>query len=370
MKEIVLCIEELRLKLEKYKRDDLKEFPTRTIFIDPLLYSLGWDFRDQDEVQLEYTTIDGKSVDYAMKINRKPVLFLEAKPLKDNLDDVKAITQVVGYAANEGIDWCILTNGVTYKVYKSSEKVGAPDKLLYEVSIDPKDSEDRNIQEIAENLSRFSKQSIARGVLDEIGELVFTTGKVRKALDKILLNPPNYLLKLIRSSIKDDSIRTIQIKSAIQRLWAQTTEVENVPMIQPKKEINEIKKDSDNIKRGIDQGEDHHIAWKPQEVLELYRNIDKFCKELDPINIKKKYLAKHIGYKYGKIVFCCIHIQKSGLRIWVKIKFSDIIDPPIFVRDVSKIGHWGVGDTEIKIDSFNDVKKAKEIILMSFEQNN
>ena len=366
MKVIFSCIEELRLKLERHRRDDLKEYPTRTIFVDPLLHSLGWDVRDPDEVQLEYTTIDGKSVDYAMKINRKPVLFIEAKPLKDTLDDVKAITQVVGYAANEGIDWCILTNGITYKVYKSSEKVGAPDKLLYEVSIDPKDSEDRTIQEIAENLSRFSKESIAKGVLDEIGELVFTTGKVRKALDKILLNPSDYLIKIIRSAIGDDSIRPIQIKSAIQRLWAQTTEVESIPKIQLAKEIKEpfIK-----IKRGKDQGEEHHIAKKPQEVLELYRNIDKFCKELDPINIKKRYLAKYIGYKYGKNVFCSIHIQKSGLRIWVKIKYSDINDPPSFVRDVSKVGHWGVGETEMKIENIADIKRAKEIILLSFEKN-
>jgi hypothetical protein len=364
MKEIVSCIEELRLKLERHKRDGLKEYPTRTIFVDPLLYSLGWDVRDPDEVQLEYTTIDNKSVDYAMKINRKPVLFIEAKPLKDALDDVKAITQVVGYAANEGVDWCILTNGITYKVYKSSEKVGAPDKLLYEISIDEKNSEDRSIQIISEQLYRFSKESIATGVLDEIGERVFTTGKVRKALDKILLNPPDYLIKIIRSTIKDDSIKPIQIKSAIQRLWVQTSEVQETPKIE---EIKDIEESSIPSKRGKDQGEEYHIAGKTQEVLELYRNIDKFCKELDQININKRYLSKYIGYKYKKSVFCSIHIQKSGLRIWVKLKYSDLNDPPNFVRDVSNIGHWGVGDTEMKLDNFDYIKRAKEIILKSFE---
>jgi len=39
---------------------------------------------------------------------------LEAKALDDTLDDVKAITQVVGYAANDGIVWCILTNGIKW----------------------------------------------------------------------------------------------------------------------------------------------------------------------------------------------------------------------------------------------------------------
>jgi len=110
MDVIIKCIEDLRMKLDKHRKDDLKEYPTRTIFIDPLLQALGWDVRDPDEVELEYSTIDGKSVDYAPKINRKPVLFIEAKPLNDPLTDVKSITQVVGYAANAGVEWCILTN--------------------------------------------------------------------------------------------------------------------------------------------------------------------------------------------------------------------------------------------------------------------
>jgi predicted type IV restriction endonuclease len=104
MKDIVSCIEELRLKLDRHRREDLKEYPTRTIFIDPLLQTLGWDVRDPDEVQLEYPTIDAKSVDYAPKLNRKPILFIEAKPLNDPLTDFKSITQVVGYAVNAGVD--------------------------------------------------------------------------------------------------------------------------------------------------------------------------------------------------------------------------------------------------------------------------
>src|SRR3990172_992266 len=125
MKDLIKRIEELQTLLKRHRRAGMKELPTRTIFIDPLLETLGWGVRDPDEVELEYPTIDGKSVDYALKINRKPTVLLEAKPLDDPLDDVKAITQVVGYATNDGIEWCVLTNGVRYKVYSSSEKATA-----------------------------------------------------------------------------------------------------------------------------------------------------------------------------------------------------------------------------------------------------
>ena len=366
MKDIVSCIEELRLKLDRHRKEDLKEYPTRTIFIDPLLQALGWDIRDPDEVQLEYPTIDGKSVDYAPKVNLKPVLFIEAKSLNDSLTDVKSITQVVGYAANAGVEWCILTNGVTYKVYRSTEKAEAPDKLLFEVSIDPKEAEGRSVQQIAEQFNRFSRDAMARGVLDEIGEQVFTTGKIRKALYKLFLDPPNNLIKIIRSAIDDESLKPIQVKAALKRLWAQSSEI-GIPSIYSESE--ELEKPEIKHPRGKDYGEEHHIKGKPQEVIELFRTVDKFCRELDPGNIQKKHLAKYVSYLHGKAIFCCVHLQKSGLRIWLKLNYSRLENPPEYVRNVSKVGHWGVGDVEIGIDSLEKLQNSKSLIRQSFEEN-
>ncbi len=226
MNTIVLCIESLQAKLERHRKDDLKELPTRTIFTDVLLQALGWDVRDPDEVELECPTIDGKSVDYALKINRKPVLFVEAKPLNDPLTDVKSITQVVGYAANAGVEWCILTNGVTYKVYHSTEKAEAPEKLLFEVSLDVKENKGMSVQQVAERFSRFSRDAMTKGVLDEIGRETFTMGKIRKALDKMFAEPPNAFVRLVRSTIGDDTIKPAQVKKALSRFWARTSEVE------------------------------------------------------------------------------------------------------------------------------------------------
>jgi len=366
MKDIVSCIEELRLKLDRHRKEDIKEYPTRTIFIDPLLQALGWDVRDPDEVQLEYPTIDGKSVDYAPKVNRKPVLFIEAKPLNDSLTDVKSITQVVGYSANAGVEWCILTNGVTYKVYRSTEKAEAPDKLLFEVSIDSKESEGRSVQQIAEQFNRFSRDAMARGVLDEIGEQVFTTGKIRKALDKLFLDPPANLIRIIRSAIGGESIKTAQVKVALKRLWVQSSEVGR-PSVYPASE--EIGKPEIKHRRGKDYGENHHIKGKPREVVELFRTVDKFCRELDPTTVKRKYLAKYVSYIHGKAIFCCVHLQKSGLRIWLKLNYSRLENLPDYVRNVSNIGHWGVGDVEIGIDNLEKLKISNSFIRQSFEEN-
>jgi hypothetical protein len=366
MNTIISCIENLRMKLDRHRKDALKEYPTRTIFVDPLLQALGWDVRDPEEVELEYPTIDGKSVDYAPKINRKPVLFIEAKPLNDPLTDVKAITQVVGYAANAGVEWCILTNGVTYKVYRSTEKAEAPDKLLFEISLDPKQTEGMSTQQIAQQFARFSRDAMAKGILDEIGEEVFTTAKIRKALDRLLVEPPAKLIRLIRSTIGDISISPVQVKKALKRIWAQTSGSE---VSRPVEGVGKIVTADKKIAKRAQYTEDHHTKGKPQEVIQLFQTIDKFCRELDISNVQRSYLAKYVKYGYGKNIFCCVHVCNSGLRVWLKLKYAGLDNPPEYVRDVSKIGHWGVGDVEVAIDSLQRFQHAKTLIQKSFEQS-
>jgi hypothetical protein len=115
---------------------------------------------------------------------------------------------------------------VTYKVYHSTEKAEAPEKLLFEVSIDSKENKGMPVQQIAERLSLLSRDSMTRGVLDEIGKETFTVGKIRKALDKIFADPPSAFVRLVRSSIGDDTIKPAEVKKALGKLWAWTPAVE------------------------------------------------------------------------------------------------------------------------------------------------
>ncbi|MDA2934936.1 type I restriction endonuclease [Acidobacteria bacterium AH-259-D05] len=366
MTDVSRCIENLRAQIERHRRKGLKEYPTRTILIDPLLQALGWDVRDPDIVELEYPTIDGKSVDYALKINRKPVLLIEAKQLADPLEDVKAITQVVGYAANDGIEWCVLTNGVRYRVYSTLERAAAPEKLLFEVSIDPRDSQGLSAQQVADQLSRLSRESLARGILDDLGEEVFTTAKVRKALDQLCSDPPGPFLRAIRKAIDDDSITPTQIKRALARVMG-TAPTEPA--------IDAVKRQSPRRPRptplrgkGRVYDEAHHTAGKPKEVVELYRALDRLCQDLAPGEVVRRYLAKYVSWSIGKSIFCCSHLQQSGMRVWLKLAPEDIPEWATFARDVSQVGHWGVGDVELAVDSQRTLREAEPLIRSSFER--
>jgi len=364
MKEIAKCIQALRLQLERHRKGGLKEYPTRIIFIDPLLGALGWDVRDPDEVALEHPTVDGKSVDYAMKVNRKVVLHLEAKQLGDPLDDVKSITQVVGYAANDGIEWCVLTNGVRYKVYKASEKASAPDKLLFEVSVDPDDSDGLTVEELAKQFSRLSRDSLAAGRLDQLGTEIFTTGKVRKALDRLFTEASPSLIRLIRKTMGDTSVTPSQIEQALRRIWdvgKATPPPAIVESALPRKQKKGPQRPSSEYT------ETHHTEGKPNEVIELYRGLDRFCQDLAPGRITRSYKAKYISWSLEKAIFCCAHLQQGGLRVWVKTN-PKALDPSVsFARDVSKIGHWGVGNVELAVNSMDRLQDGEAFIQKSFE---
>ena len=79
------------------------------------------------------------------------------------------------------------------------------------------------------------------------------------------------------------------------------------------------------------------------------------------------FFRKYVGYVHGKVIFCCVHLQKSGLRVWVKLDYPGLEHPPAYVRDVSNIGHWGVGNVEIAVDSLEKLQVSKSLIRRSFE---
>jgi hypothetical protein len=376
MNKLIQEIEKLRSKIDSLRRHDLKETPTRTIVVDPLLDALGWDVRDPDEVQLEYPTVDGKSVDYGLKLNKKCVLLVEAKPFGDPLTDVKAITQIVNYANSDGIVWCILTNGQKWMVYRSIENCPAPDKLMYQVSVDPRDSEGIPVHQIAEQMWRFSRDEIAKGTLDALGEQTFTDGKVRKALDAIMVAAPRSIVNAVREATGDQTITPQQVRESLSRIWRGPAGSALVPSDgSPGADISaghrndppKARSTRRTAKFESSADEAHHITGKPKEAIELYRAVDRICLSMQPGPIARRYLAKYIAYARAKRSFCSMHINQGGLRVWPKLKYARLVNPPSFARDVSSVGHWGNGDLELGISSLAQLSDAEPLIRKSFE---
>ena len=97
------------------------ESRTRVTLINPMLSALGWDVDDPGVVEIEPKTDEGWA-DYALLgSNGKPVIFVEAKKLTENVNP--HAKQSVNYAVGENlnrspkIQYCALTNGDVWQVF-------------------------------------------------------------------------------------------------------------------------------------------------------------------------------------------------------------------------------------------------------------
>jgi hypothetical protein len=93
---------------------DVGEADTSTIVKDILAELFGYD--KYSEITAEYA-IKGTYCDLALKLDGKLRILVEVKAI--GLDLKEAHTkQAVDYAANQGVEWVILTNGIIWKVYR------------------------------------------------------------------------------------------------------------------------------------------------------------------------------------------------------------------------------------------------------------
>ena len=120
--------QKIRELIDKYteveKRKEVSKYNeemTKKDFIRPLFGALGWNTEDSREVTAE-EKISKKRVDYGFRINGIPQFFLEAKSLKQDLDDPKFFEQAVSYAWHKGCTWAVLTNFVKIKILNAEWK--------------------------------------------------------------------------------------------------------------------------------------------------------------------------------------------------------------------------------------------------------
>ena len=183
----------------------MSERNTISALIGPLLKDvLGWNIRDPGEVQMEYPIRIGEKTEYvdiALKINNKPVVFIEAKsvdtPLRNHLAE-----QPIRYANAEGVSWCVLMNGRELRVYNAFWKIkGIERKMLFKLLID-------ELKEKTDKLLLLSRDNVISGKLDEEGE--FEHAK-RMTLEW-LKQKENSVVKGIMEldpSLKENSVRRV-----------------------------------------------------------------------------------------------------------------------------------------------------------------
>jgi Type I restriction enzyme R protein N terminus (HSDR_N) len=100
--------------LAQAMKKDSSEGDTVVIVTDMISDILGYD--KYQNLSSEHA-IRGTYVDLMVSVDNKPRFLVEVKAVGTELKD-NSIKQVVDYAANKGVDWVVLTNGIVWRVYK------------------------------------------------------------------------------------------------------------------------------------------------------------------------------------------------------------------------------------------------------------
>lgn len=113
-RKLLSSIKKYRKKYLVGKCSELDESGTRIMINSFLTDVLG--FTSIDEVRTEYM-IRGTYADYVIQVNEKRYFIIEVKAMGLELSQ-KHLRQAVNYAANEGIEWALLTNGKRLDFYR------------------------------------------------------------------------------------------------------------------------------------------------------------------------------------------------------------------------------------------------------------
>lgn len=142
------------------KSRDVNESDTVTIIKDILSEVFGYD--KYAEITSEYQ-IRGTYCDLALKLGGELRLLIEAKAIGLELKEFY-VKQAVDYAANQGVEWVVLTNAELWRVYKVTFAKPIGQELVLEFSfsaLNPRSAND------LDTLYLLSKESWSKSLLGD-----------------------------------------------------------------------------------------------------------------------------------------------------------------------------------------------------------
>jgi hypothetical protein len=147
------------------KKRDVSEADTVVIVNDILSDVLGYD--KYQNVSSE-SAIRGTFVDLSVAVDNKTRFFIEVKAVNTELKD-NHVKQAIDYAANAGVDWVVLTNGLMWRVYKVQFTKPIDKFLACDIDLLNSSYKDEEVIGCFGNLSRegFSKDSMGDFLLEK-----------------------------------------------------------------------------------------------------------------------------------------------------------------------------------------------------------
>ncbi len=111
---------------------------------------------------------------------------------------------------------------------------------------------------------------------------------------------------------------------------------------------------------------EEHLEGKPESIQSLTHNIREYILGLDPAveEVPKKL---YVAYKISQNIVC-MEPQGKNIKLFVKLRASDVEAPPSSYRDVTNVGHYGTGDAEFTLSRELEFEQVKPFIKLAYNK--
>ena len=185
-----MSIEEVRSRLADVWRQSTKrseeqagnwvnEELTKVFFLNPLFEALGWMENTLDlEPEFRPSSALADRVDYALKVEGNPVVFVEAKRLRENLTDQHR-GQLLKYGPLTDVRFGVLTNGMDFEIYDLAQKGPIETSRLFAATFN---ISEEDVEAQCDRLFLLSKEAWTEGRLPTYARHSAALKGIREAL--------------------------------------------------------------------------------------------------------------------------------------------------------------------------------------------
>lgn len=111
---------------------------------------------------------------------------------------------------------------------------------------------------------------------------------------------------------------------------------------------------------------DERLEGKSEEIHQLTATIREFILGLDESieEVPKKF---YVAYKISQNI-TCMEVKAKRIKLFLKLKPTDIPKETLYYRNVTSIGHYGTGDVEFTVSSESEFESVKYFIAMAYNK--
>lgn len=252
---------------------------------------------------------------------------------------------------------------------QDNEPVGMEEKLLFEVDLSEATNGDSD--EVAQSLRLISREANVEGELDFWGERVFTDTRVRQALATLGSSPPRGFLRAIADTVGAPAVPRDRLIESLGRVL--DTPQPSTSGRPPRARASRPKPTVEARGRGRRDRKEyeigHHTQGVPTAIVDLFEQLDEFARGLGP-DVARRIRKQYVGYFGGQRgkSFCTLETQRRRIIAYLSLDpaqaspWNDSI-----MRDVTNIGHFGMGNTEYSIRQASHLDGVKALMRQAYE---